>query len=321
MTKRKIPIFSVGLFLLVGLSLLGWMLIQYGGTNKIKDGYSITVEFSDASGIIKGGVVRLAGANVGYIVDSPTLNENQNIEVPIMLKKELMLPANTRFEIVSLSMLGDKAIYVRFPSTPEQTLLKQGDHVMGVSPKGLGELQDKAEGIAVEVEQLLQKTSVSLDDLNTTLKQFTSTAEKVNLSLDRINNTVFSEESLDHVTSTLENVNEFSTTLPDVATDTSSSLKEIKSVATNLNALIKEMEPAIQKLPGAIDAYAEVGVSLQEALNNEDSLLGAITQSGEVKEDATVFVKNLRANGILGYKDSTNPEEEDPRDRYQGNRR
>jgi len=60
--------FSVGLFLLAGLSIVGWMILSFGGSNKVKDAINLTVQFEDASGIIEGGIVRLAGAHIGEVV-------------------------------------------------------------------------------------------------------------------------------------------------------------------------------------------------------------------------------------------------------------
>ena len=342
MKKRKLPLFVVGCFLLLGLAILGWMLIKYGGSNKIKNSIEVTAEFSDASGIIEGGVVRLAGANVGYIASPPVLNENLLVDVKLALRSDLQIPKNAVFKIISLSMLGDKAIYIMHPKTPSKDTIKNGDRVIGVSPRGLDELQAEAEELTHKVGTVLEKTDKTFSEISSTLTEYKTTAEKLNVSLTRLNNSILSEESLGGVEKTLANlesssseIEAFSKSLAPIATETRLTVTEFMKVANETNKLvvstnerINELSPAIKKLPETIDTYAETGKTLQDvgktlksAISSENSLVGALTQDGEMKSDAQTFVKNLKNNGILGYKDNSDPDKNDPRDRYRGIRR
>jgi len=320
-TKKKVPVFSVGVFLLVGLSLLGWMVIKYGATNKVQKGYDVEISFSDASGIIKGGLVRLAGANVGYVSEVPILNQQ---------------------EIVSLSLLGDKAIYIRIPDEPSQSLLKAGSRVQGVSPEGLGEVQTKA-------EELLVKTDETFGKLNNTLSEYSEVAQNLNTSITRLNSTLLADEKLEEISETLGNIRSASQSFEELAkglhpladdarltmkefrktakstsstvTGATETIKQAQTTLAKIDQKIELVDPALKTLPETIQTYNKVGKTLETALKNEDSLLSAVTQDKEVKEDTKTFVKNLRTNGILGYKDDSDPDKEDPRDRYRGMRR
>lgn len=341
-TKRKVPVLSVGLFLLAGLTLLGWMILQYGGTNKVQEGYVVNVEFKDASGIIKGGLVRLAGANVGYVLETPELTPNNTVTVPLVLQENLELPANTRFEIISLSLLGDKAIYLRIPKEASPNILKEGDSIVGKSPDGLGDVQSKA-------EQILDKTNETFADLTVTLNEYRGVAEKLNVSLERLNTTLLDESKLEEVSVTIANVKEASQsfrelsdslhpladdarltmaefrkvakTTNETVTDASTVIADTKGIITNLDTRMEQLGPALEELPKTLATYSRVGQSLEQSLNSKDGLLTTLTKDKEVTDDTKTFVKNLRTNGILGYKDDSDPEQDDPRDRYRGIRR
>ncbi len=55
--------FKVGAFVFVGLAMLGALVVQFGRLGEgFKTYYGLTVRFSDASGLLKGSDVLLAGA-------------------------------------------------------------------------------------------------------------------------------------------------------------------------------------------------------------------------------------------------------------------
>ena len=68
----------VGFFLFVGLTLLGILIMQFGRfADRFQGVYTVTVSFSDASGLIKGSQVRLSGA-------TPNGRRELAPEVPIL---------------------------------------------------------------------------------------------------------------------------------------------------------------------------------------------------------------------------------------------
>ena len=341
MKKKKSPLLSVSLFLLAGFGILGWMLLSYGASDKAHEGINVTVEFSDASGIIEGGLVRLSGANVGYVSAPPPLNERLRVNVPLSIRDDINIPANATFKIVPLSMLGDKAIYIVHPDEPVAERLKSGTHFIGNSPKGLDSLQQEAETLTIQVKEILAKSDATFEIVNHTLAKYAETADHLNTSLARLNNSILSEESLAGINATIANldsatqeVEKFSKSLAPMAAETRLTLSQFTDTATKTNKLVStasdrmdELAPVLKTLPETLDTYSklgktytEVGQTLQSAISSDDSLVGALTSDSEMKQDAKSFVKNLKNNGILGYKDNAT-NEEDPRDRYRGVRR
>ncbi len=64
----------VGLFMLVGLAIIGYMVVVLGRFgNGVKPSYTLTVELPNASGLLKNSKVLLSGAQVGSVVDGPNL--------------------------------------------------------------------------------------------------------------------------------------------------------------------------------------------------------------------------------------------------------
>ena len=55
-------------------------------------------------------------------------------------------------------------------------------------------------------------------------------------------------------------------------------------------------------------------------MESGEGLLGTLAYDREVSDDAKAFVRNLKQQGILRYRDKETPEE-DPRNRFRGRRR
>ncbi|RYG15554.1 hypothetical protein EON82_26095, partial [bacterium] len=72
----------VGLFVFIGLALLGALIIQFGRFGDKLDGkYKIMVVFDDASGLIKGSEIRMGGARIGKVADHPELISDVKVRV------------------------------------------------------------------------------------------------------------------------------------------------------------------------------------------------------------------------------------------------
>ena len=67
---------GVGIFLFVGLLLLGVLILKFSGLREtLKDSYEISVTFPSAAGLVEGAPVKLGGAAVGEIAEKPVLND------------------------------------------------------------------------------------------------------------------------------------------------------------------------------------------------------------------------------------------------------
>jgi hypothetical protein len=65
-TERKGVEFLVGLFLAAGLIAIAAIVVMFGRLGRaIQEAYEITVQFPNASGIVKGSEVLLSGASIG----------------------------------------------------------------------------------------------------------------------------------------------------------------------------------------------------------------------------------------------------------------
>src|SRR3954462_13488096 len=106
--------FKVGAFVFVGLALLAALVVQFGRVGEgFKTYYALTVRFSDASGLLKGSDVLLAGAKIGRVSGGPRLVKAGNgVEVPLRIYDYVNIPAGSKFSVGSSGLLGDRFVNV-----------------------------------------------------------------------------------------------------------------------------------------------------------------------------------------------------------------
>ena len=79
----------VGLFVLVGLAIIGYMVVVLGRFGSgVKPSYTLTIELPNASGLLKNSKVLMAGAQIGSVVDGPNLLDHaRGVEVKVRLQQ------------------------------------------------------------------------------------------------------------------------------------------------------------------------------------------------------------------------------------------
>src|SRR2546425_1665869 len=110
--------FKVGVFVFVGLAMVGALVVQFGRLGEgFKTYYTLTVRFNDASGLLKGTDVLLAGARIGKVADAPRLvREGTGVAVPLKIYGYIKIPEGTKFTVGSSGLLGDRFVNVTMPS-------------------------------------------------------------------------------------------------------------------------------------------------------------------------------------------------------------
>src|SRR6195256_311073 len=117
--------FKVGAFVFVGLAMLGALVVQFGRVGEgFKTYYGVTVRFDDASGLLKGSDVLLAGAKIGRVSGGPKLvREGNGVEVPLRIYDYVKIPEGSKFAVGSSGLLGDRFVNVTMPpGTPTKFL-------------------------------------------------------------------------------------------------------------------------------------------------------------------------------------------------------
>lgn len=350
----------VGGFLLLGLGLLAWLVLSFGGFKSgPSDTYLVEVRFTDASSVFPGTKVKLAGAVIGQVASDPVLEAptpgsraTPKVRVPIAIDERRQLPSNAIFQIQSATVLGDKVIVVTIPEEPDwEPALVDGAMIDGGGASGLEAITSDAVAVADDARLMTKDARTSLDKFDSILDELRTIIFHLEGASQTLNTQILSEENVAVIDRTLANIEDTSVGAKAIAGDlkplmasieatlakyrlvaerADQTFDEIDSQLANLGPAMEEVPETMQSIRRIADkaegAVVEAERTLAKAgetldnLNGDEGLVNTLGQDGEVTTDTKAFVKNLRRHGILGYRDEDS-DPEDPRERFQGRRR
>ena len=323
----------VGVFVFIGLALLGGLIVQFGRFgDKLHGKYQILVVFDDASGLIKGSEIRMGGARIGKVDDHPVLNSEVKVQVVMSIDEPIHIPENSMIQIASATLLGDKMIVITPPEPSESTgrFLEPGAVIRGGGPSGLDAIQNNAESISRDARKLMEDAGVAFKKVDAVIDDIRAVTGRLSTTLDKVNDSLLSEKNLKNIDGTLANFEKASAELTPTVTEAREAIDAFKKASdsaqgtfANADKRIEELKPALEEVPKAVASISRAADKAGKAIDRAeegDGLLGTLAYDQEVSDDAKVFIRNLRQQGILRYRDKETPQE-DPRNRFRGRRR
>lgn len=272
---------KVGLFVLVGLGVLAALLVQFG---RIGEGfqkyYGLLVKFPDASGLLKGSDVLLAGAKIGHVSGGPRLAESgQGVEVPLRIFDFVKIPAGSRFTVGSSGLLGDRFVAVSSPLRIAQEFIPANSVIEGTRETG--------------IDDLTKEGGLLVTDLRTAV-------QNVNTAITRLNDEALSQTNLDNIKSAVENLNTATTALAASTQKIDGVIDKASETMDSSKKAADDVSLAIGDARKTIQAATEL---IQKASTGKGALATLLTNQ-EFANDLRALVSNLRAHGVLFYRDS-----------------
>lgn len=323
----------VGVFVFVGLVLLGGLIVQFGRFgDRFQGKYQVVVVFDDASGLIKGSEIRMGGARIGKVAEPPELNSNVKVQVVMSIDDMIRVPENSTFQIASATLLGDKMVVVTPPEGGSSSgrFIEPGTVLRGGGPSGLDAIQNNAEALSRDARRLLVEAEDTFRKIDAAIDDVQGVAQRLTTTLDKVNDSILSDQNLKEIDATLANFAKVTATLEPTVADARSAMKAIEKAAAgaertfaSANERIDELEPALKEVPNAVASLSRAADKAGKAIDRAeegDGLLGTLAYDREVSDDAKTFIRNLKQQGILRYRDKDEPED-DPRNRFRGRRR
>ncbi|WP_193212419.1 MlaD family protein [Luteolibacter marinus] len=323
----------VGVFVFIGLALLGGLIVQFGRFgDRLRGKYQLVVVFDDASGLIKGSEVRMGGARIGKVAEQPELNANVKVQVVMSVDDMIRIPESSAIQIASASLLGDKMVVITPPpgGSSSGRYIEPGSVLRGGGPSGLDAIQNNAEMLSRDASRLLQKAEVTIQKIDGAVDEIHGAASRLQVTLDKVNGSILSDTNLQEIDATLASFSKAAATLEPAVADARSAMVAIEKAAAgaedtfaSANERIDELAPALKEVPKAVASLSRAADKAGKAIERAeegDGLLGTLAYDREVSDDAKTFIRNLKQQGILRYRDKDTPEE-DPRNRFRGRRR
>ena len=151
---------KVGIFVIIGLVILAYMSLKVGELRFGKRrGYSVAVNFTNAGGLNEDAAVRVAGVNVGKVLDI-TLKDSK-AHISLLIDPGVFLEKDVRAMIKTAGVLGEK--YVEIVPGKSKEYLSEGDEIIStVSPADLDNLMNQVSEIAEDIREITRSLKDSI---------------------------------------------------------------------------------------------------------------------------------------------------------------
>ena len=274
--------FKVGVFVFLGLAALGALVVEFGRVGEgFKNFYNLTINFPDASGLLKGSDVLMSGAKVGFVSGGPRLNPGgEGVLVPLRVYGFVKVPLGSKFVVGSSGLLGDRYVSIwRPPPNEVKDYFHADATVAGTRETGMDDLTREGGALVQDLRNAVQN---------------------INGMFTRLNEQGLSQTNLDNLKSTVAGLNQTSANLAE-------SSKKLDGVIDKAGST---MDSARQAADGVQVAIVDARKTIQSAgdvfreARTGNGLLATLLNNQQVAHDLSALISNLRAHGVLFYRDS-----------------
>jgi ABC-type transporter Mla subunit MlaD len=267
--------FKVGIFVFVGCVALAGLVVKFGRLGEgVKTYYQLNVRFLDASGLLKGSDVLLAGARIGRVSGGPKLvRDSPGVIVPLRIYDYVKIPLDSKFTVGSSGLLGDRFVTVTPPKGQPNGYIAKEASIDGTRESGFDDLTKQGNEL--------------VGDVRTTVK--------------KLNEETLSEENMKNLKASMEHLNQATSALAE-------SSKKLDGVIEQADSAMASAKKAADGLQTAI---ADTRKVLRSATQGK-GLVATLLNDQKLANDLHALITNLRAHGVLFYRDSAAGREAKP---------
>jgi phospholipid/cholesterol/gamma-HCH transport system substrate-binding protein len=215
---------------------------------------------------LKGSDVLLGGARIGKVADGPRLvREGNGVLVPLKIYDYIKIPETSKFTVGSSGLLGDRFVSVTMPSGTPTKFLSPNTTLNGARETGIDDLTREGGALVGDLRGVVQK---------------------IDTTVTRLNDEVLSKETAENLRSSVAHLNEATSAFAESA---------------------KKLSPVVDKADSAMDSTKKAADDLQKVLSSATQgkgLLATLLTNQELANDLRALVSNMRAHGVLFYRDT-----------------
>lgn len=265
MTERKRNL-MVGLVVLMGLILMAWMILQFGGVaiNLFTSKTMITVLTDRADGVGDGSAVLFRGVQVGQVRNVRMTDDMERVVLTIQLNSGARVPANVTADIRPLGLIGgSSSVFLEIQGPQPEGRLLAGAEIRGqvgtlnLLPKEFTQLADDLR----KTSQSFRESGV-IDHLDKAVVNISDQATRAGDVLQSVQKIVGDPKIKDNLAQSLENINQATATA--------------KTIASNLEKFSGTMDRTGQKLDTltgeATETVRDARAAIKSASGNVDQV-------------------------------------------------
>jgi phospholipid/cholesterol/gamma-HCH transport system substrate-binding protein len=272
---------KVGIFVFLGLAAVGALVVQFGRLGEgLKTYYPLKIRFNDASGLLKGSDVLLAGAKIGKVSGGPSMTRDGNgVDVPLKIYDYIKIPEGSKFTVGSSGLLGDRFVNVTLPPGDRKKFIAPNSYLSGARETGLDDLTREGGALVTDLRGTVQKINGVVDKLG---QDALSPGNMENL-----------KTSLQHLSEATSGLAQSSQKLEGVIGQADAAMGSMKKDADTLQLVLNDARKTVQSASKVFDQAT-----------HGDGLMASLLTNKDLAADLRALITNLRAHGVLFYRDT-----------------
>ena len=269
---------GVAIFLAFIIFVVGFLFLKNIALNTGK--YNVTVRFSDVTGLERSDQVSVSGLKIGKV--KSFVLDGLNVLATVELEPDVILPKDSRAEIKSLGMVGEKFIDIIPGVAPER--LTDGDVIAGKPASDLSQITSSMEGLMEQAETLLAKAQNIFDNVLDD-----KTQHDFKESLHHIRNLASSlDKNTEELSRTMTNVDQLSQNLNEILAErrakVETSIDNFYAASNQLDGLAKKVDQSLTSVQTLLDK-----------IENQEGSVGKVIARDELYNDFRHLTTELDA--------------------------
>ena len=289
MNKSRLE-WKVGLFVLIGLVILGVLLLQFSkGTSFFRPTYQLRLHAVNVGGLKVRAAVLMSGVQVGTVSDIKLAPDGKSVTMMLRIYSQYTIHPDARFVIEQSGFLGDNYVGI-FPTDNKGDPLKNNDGAEADSPFNLQETARAAGGFLQRMDDTVKTLSKTIADVRRlVLNEQTLT----NLSVTVGNFRLVSE----HALTAVDNVNSLvRTNTPSIALAMSNLVffsEELNRFAKGLNNVVTTNTVEIHEAVTNIKSSTVELRALLDGVKAGKGLVGSLLKNEQLSNNVSQIAANL----------------------------
>ncbi len=265
---KSTPEFKVGIFALIGLTILAIMILFLRDFRIFEKGYRFKVIFNYTAGLDKGAPVRVAGVEVGRVDAVNFLKDGfTKVELTLWIRQGIQIHEDATVFISTMGLLGEKYIEIA-PGKGEAPLISKDSVLIGNDPvrfekamKMGEEMVEKLDGIVQCLNDIVVETNAK-ESIKEILKNAHEASQKLNVLLADIDGMV--KENREGIKVSVANFKDITVSMNKEMGNLSRSLSSLRNILTRVEG--------------------------------GEGTVGKLISSEELYDDLHAFIKDIEAN-------------------------
>jgi ABC-type transporter Mla subunit MlaD len=288
--KRSRHEWKVGLFVFIGLVVLGALLLQFSkGTTIFRKSYNILLRASNVGGLKERASVLMAGVQVGTVREIRLGPQGTNVTITLRIYQRYQIYKDARFVLEQSGFLGDQFVAI-IPTKNEGPIFVEGDTAEAEAPFNLQEVARSASGFIQRLDETAKRLNEAIVDVR---RHVLNEQTLTNLAVAIGNVRTFSEEAQ----TTVEDLHALViSNRPALATAGSNLVlfsEQVNDFANRLNALVDTNAPTINSAVKNIESSTVVLKNLLDDVQAGKGLAGSLIKSEALAYQVSQISSNL----------------------------